>query len=118
MMIRLTEAQSRTAMSRGEFAADVVGSAGSVAVVLTQSWCPQWAWMRSYLEGIPESPERKIFFLEYDREPFYEEFLAFKEEVLGNREIPYVRYYRDGSLSGDGNFVARDGFLKRLGGTG
>lgn len=105
-------------MTRGEFGADVAGAAGSVAVVLTQSWCPQWAWMRSYLEGIPESPDRKIFYLEYDREPLYEDFLAFKEDVLGNREIPYVRYYRDGRFSGDGNFVARDGFLKRLGAAG
>lgn len=116
MMTRLTEAQCRSALSRGEFEADVLGSAASVAVVLTQSWCPQWVWMRSYLEGLPDSPEYRVYYLEYDREPFYEEFLAFKEDTLGNREIPYVRYYRDGHLNAQTNFIAKDGFLKRLAG--
>ncbi|HOX13090.1 MAG TPA: hypothetical protein P5117_07295 [Spirochaetia bacterium] len=116
MMTRLTEAQCRSALSRGEFEADVLGSAASVAVVLTQSWCPQWVWMRSYLEGLPDSPEYRVYYLEYDREPFYEEFLAFKEDTLGNREIPYVRYYRDGRLNAQTNFIAKDGFLKRLAG--
>lgn len=114
MMIRLTEAQCKAAMARGEFEEEVIGSAPSVAVILTQSWCPQWTWMRSYLEELPESPERRIFYLEYDREPVYEKFLAFKEDILGNREIPYVRYYRDGRLSAQTNFIPKDGFLKRL----
>jgi len=115
MMIRLTEAQCRHAMSQGEFGPDVVGSAPAVAVVLTQVWCPQWQWMRSYLESLPDAPDRRIYYLEYDQEPFYEEFLAFKEDTLGNREIPYVRYYREGRFAEDGNFIAKGGFLKRLG---
>lgn len=116
MIIRLTEEQCRDALARGEFGPDLIGSAASVAVVLTQSWCPQWVWMRSYLEGLPESPEYRVFYLEYDREPFYEDFLAFKENTLGNREIPYVRYYRDGRLTAQTNYIAKDGFLKRLAG--
>lgn len=114
MMIRLAAEQCKRAMSKGEFEAEVIESAPSVAVILTQSWCPQWVWMRSYLEELSESPERTIFYLEYDKEPFYEEFLEFKEDILGNREIPYVRYYRNGSLSAQTNFVPKDGFLKRL----
>jgi hypothetical protein len=74
--------------------------------------------MRSYLEGLPQSPEHRVFYLEYDREPFYEEFLTFKEDTLGNREIPYVRYYRDGALTDQTNYIAKDGFLRRLGRTG
>jgi len=105
-------------MSRGEFGPDVVGTAATVAVVLTQAWCPQWQWMRSYLDSLPDCPDSRIYYLEYDREPFYEEFLEFKEDTLGNREIPYVRYYREGRIAGDGNYIAKDGFLKRLGSAG
>ncbi len=114
MIIRLTEEQCRAALARGEFGPEVIGAAGSVALVLTQSWCPQWTWMRSYLEDLPDSPDRRIHYVEYDREPFFEDFLAFKEDRLGNREIPYVRYYRRGRLSAESNFVSKDGFLRRL----
>ena len=114
-MTRLTEAQARYAISRKEFGKDIIESAPAVAVVLTQQWCPQWLWMRAYLERLPASPERRIFYIEYDLEPYFEEFLAFKEDSLGNREIPYIRYYRDGRLSSTGNFIARDGFLRKLG---
>jgi len=30
-----------------------------------------------------------MYVLEYDKESWYEEFLAFKEDTLGNREVPY-----------------------------
>ncbi len=47
--------------------------------------------------------------MEYDKEPFFEEFLAFKEDRLGNREIPMFgsigREHTDTS-----NFVSKDIF--------
>lgn len=55
-----------------------------------------------------------IYVLEYDKESWYEEFLAFKEDILGNREVPYIRYYRDGTLVGETNFISSQGFISRL----
>lgn len=114
MLRRLTEEQCRDAIRDGEFGPDILNAASAVAVILTQHWCPQWRWMRAYLENLPETDRERIFYVEYDKEPFFEEFLAFKEDRLGNREIPYVRFYRDGNHTDTSNFVSKDIFLRRL----
>jgi hypothetical protein len=114
-MRKLKEVDCRACMEAGEFSADIVGAAESVAVVLTQSWCPQWTRMRAYLESAVEGPGFVAFWVEYDREAFFGPFMRFKEESFGNREVPYVRYYRGGSLVAQSNFVDRDRFLSLLG---
>jgi hypothetical protein len=85
-----------------------------VAVVLTQDWCGQWAAMDGYLgEMGARNPELElaVFQLEYNRVDYFQEFLRFKEQVLGNAVIPYVRYYRDGLLIGQSNYVSERQFL-------
>jgi hypothetical protein len=114
---KLTERDCLDAVENGEFGASVTGAAPAVAVVLTQSWCSQWAWMRSYLAIAGEVPGREVFWVEYDQEPFYERFMAFKEESWGNREIPYVRYYRDGRLVRESNYVDAATFGRFMAGT-
>ena len=114
MFLKLTAGQCGKAIDEGEFPAEIVGSSKFVAIVLTQSWCPQWTMMSAWLEDSAKEPETNVFFCEYDQEPFFEKFMAFKENVLGNRSVPYVRYYRDGVLVGQGNFVSRDGFARAL----
>lgn len=118
-MTKLSSEQCRAAMAAGEFAPEIVGAASAVALVLTQSWCPQWAWMRSYLERLAaagrEGPELAVFWVEYDREDFFEPFLAFKERVLGNDQVPFVLYYRGGTLVRKSNFIDEGGFLRALG---
>ncbi len=102
-------------MVSGEFGEELRGSSGRVAIVLTQSWCPQWLWMRQYLPSVAESPGLDVYWMEYDREDSFEEFLSFKEEVLGNREIPYIRYYREGALRRESNYIDKAGFLRMFG---
>jgi hypothetical protein len=116
MFRRLTEAECRAAIASGEFSPAILGSAPKVALVLTQSWCPQWSWMRSYLEDLAGEPGMDIFWVEYDREPFFDAFIDFKENLLGNSLIPYVRYYREGRLVATGNYLDRRGFLRLMGG--
>jgi len=108
---RLTAAHCAQAMRDGEFGQDIRGSADLVAVVLTQSWCPQWKMMRSWLDAALETAGAKAFFVEYDEEAFFEPFMAWKEDVLGNRSVPYVRYYRGGALVAESNYISRDGFV-------
>lgn len=99
-------------MAGGEFGPDVRCVADVVVVVLTQSWCPQWKMMAAMMEGLPELPHCALFHVEYDRESWFEEFRAFKEEVLGNGLIPYLRYYRGGCLSRTSNYLDRASFLR------
>lgn len=118
MKEKLDEARCRAAMAGGEFPPEVRGAAPRVAIVLTQSWCPQWHWMKGYLDAIAAEPDTAVFWLEYDREKYFEEFRNFKEDLFGNREIPYVRYYRDGMLVRESNYIDRSGFMRLLGAGG
>ena len=111
----LTEQQARDAIEAGELPREVIGSAPRVAVILTQDWCPQWAAMDSYLAEMEDREDLLVYFLLYNRVAFFRDFMRFKEQVWHNYEIPYVRYYRDGELAGDSNFVPRKAFLSRLG---
>ena len=115
-MRKLVKEECLEAVALGGFGPAITGAASSVAVVLTQSWCPQWRWMRAYLERLAarEGPELAIFWVEYDREDFFEPFMAFKEEVLGNDQVPFVLYYRGGALARSSNFIDEGGFLRAL----
>jgi hypothetical protein len=115
-MRKLSRDECLTAVEGGEFATSLRSAAASVAIVLTQSWCPQWAWMRSYLEALPPHPSREILWVEYDREDFFEPFMKFKEKVFKNDQVPYVRYYREGILVSESNFIDQGGFLRLLSG--
>jgi hypothetical protein len=115
-MRRLTRDECLAAVGAGEFAPELLRAAEGVAIVLTQSWCPQWAWMRSYLAELPSEPGLEVLWVEYNLEDFFEPFMRFKETVLGNDQVPYVRYYRGGALSAESNFIDKGGFLRLLSG--
>ncbi len=114
-MTKLKTEDCLALIEKGEFSSGVVNAAPKVAIVLTQSWCPQWTWMRAYLEAMPEEESRAFFWVEYDREEFFQELMTFKEETFRNAQIPYVRYYRDGKLVAQSNFIDERGFLRLLG---
>lgn len=101
-------------MADGEFGPDVAGSADTVIVVLTQGWCPQWAMLSAILASLPERPSLRAFFVEYDREPFFEDFMAFKENTFGNDLVPYLRFYRRGSLVRTSNYLDRASLLRMI----
>jgi hypothetical protein len=115
MLKKLTESQCKAAMAAGEFESGLRGSEPRVAIILTQGWCPQWTMMKSWLPAVSESPGMAIYYVEYDNEPFYEAFMAFKEDGFGNREIPYIRYYRDGDFLKASNYLDKASFLRILG---
>jgi hypothetical protein len=115
-MRKLTKDECLAAMKDGEFAPGLTGTAPTVAIVLTQSWCSQWSWMRSYLSALPSDASRDILWIEYDREDFFEDFMRFKEGTFGNDQVPYVRYYRGGALVAESNFIDQGGFLRLLSG--
>jgi len=60
-MIRiLTETECRSAISKGEFDPAITASAPQVAVILTQSWCPQWRFMQGYLRDVDKKVNETI----------------------------------------------------------
>ena len=119
MIRKLNEAECRYAVENGDFDSELV-SGPAAAVILTQSWCPQWKAVQAYLPAVEAAlGDVRIYYVEYDIEEWEslenEAFMAFKENVFNNREIPYIRYYKDGVYSRDGNFISQDGFKSRLG---
>ncbi len=106
----LPEDQAISCIENGEFSKEIITSNKHVAIVLTQSWCPDWPEMREAIEQL-EEPDIDVWVLTYDLISIFEEFLEFKEDVFGNGHVPYVRYYRDGRLTGASNYVIIRDFL-------
>jgi hypothetical protein len=102
-------------MELGEFPEPLLRSAKKVAIVLTQSWCPQWQRMKPFLGELADSQALAVYYVEYDTEPFFREFLEFKERAFGNDQVPYLRYYSEGRFLSSGNYSDRLGFMSRLG---
>jgi len=112
MLIKLSEADCRAAMRDGDFDLGIRAAAPLVVICLTQSWCPQWTRMRPFLEELAATKDAASYYVEYDREPFFEDFRAFKESTYKNEEVPYLRYYREGTLVAETNYIDRVSFAK------
>src|ERR1017187_9214495 len=92
----LTKDQLDALLSEGEFPESVRLAAPKVVVIMTQDWCGQWANMTAYL-------------------PDFERIMSFKEDVFDNQQVPYVRFYRDGKLVRQSNWLPRGSFAAMLG---
>jgi hypothetical protein len=109
----LTKDQLDALLREGEFPESVRLAAPKVVVVMTQDWCGQWANMKAYLPDFAE--QAAIFTVEYNLLPDFERIMSFKEDVLDNQQVPYVRFYRDGKLVRQSNWVPRAAFAAMLG---
>lgn len=115
----LSDDQARKWMEDGELDPAVRADGDNVAVVLTQGWCPQWVSMNVWLNflikrGRPKDFDITVYEYIYDRVPFFDEFRRFKENGLGNMEIPYVLYYRKGELIARSNYTTSRGFIQQF----
>ncbi|MDR1388385.1 MAG: hypothetical protein LBJ31_00215 [Treponema sp.] len=115
-MQKLSETECTAIMQNGDAANLTTGTA---ALILTQSWCAQWKAMKAYLSQVEAAcPGAKIFYVEYDIEEWKTldngAFMGFKENHFNNRQVPYVRYYRDSVCTGESNYVSREGFIAKL----
>ena len=109
----LTKDQLDALLSEGEFPESVRLAAPKVVVVMTQDWCGQWATMAAYLPDFAD--QAAIFTVEYNLLPDFELIISFKENVYNNRQVPYVRFYRDGKLVRHSNWLPRGSFAAMLG---
>ena len=96
--IQLTNVQVYETIKNREFGPDIIASNKKVAVIMTQDWCPQWSSMKTWMELLDDVIQLDIYELVYNRSEYFREFLSVKENIWNNREIPYIRYYREGTL--------------------
>jgi hypothetical protein len=109
----LTQDQLDALVREGDFPESVRLAAAKVVVVMTQDWCPQWIDMAAYLPDFAD--QAAIFTVVYNLLPDFERIMTFKEKVLKNRQVPYVRYYQGGKLVLDANWMSRGRFSTMLG---
>lgn len=112
---KLKTGQALAAVALGEFGPDVAGSAPRVAVVMSQDWCPQWLSMYRWLADL-ESEETaeaiNVFTCVYNREAYFQDFLHLKEKTWNNYHIPYIRFYRNGTLTCETNYIEKARFIE------
>jgi hypothetical protein len=108
----LTKDQLDALLREGEFPESVRLAAPKVAVVMTQDWCGQWTNMKAYLPDF--AGQAAIFTVEYNLLPDFERIMSFKEDVFDNWQVPYVRFYRDGKLVHQSNWLPRASFVAML----
>ncbi|MCL2520467.1 MAG: hypothetical protein FWE37_05640 [Spirochaetaceae bacterium] len=110
-MHKLDTALVEEAMQRGEFNRLITNSQPTVAIVLSQSWCPEWHNMHAYLSKMPSD---NIYYFLYDESEIFNDFQKFKETTFANSVIPYVRFYKNGNFVGDSNYLSVGEFKERL----
>jgi hypothetical protein len=117
MIRQLTIDECRHAMESGDFDEALV-SGPAAAIILTQSWCPQWVAMKAYFATFPEVEGLKVYYVDYDLMTLeaggHKDFMTYKETRYKNDKIPFVLYYKDGALVGESNYVSLDDFKKRF----
>ncbi|HEX2926675.1 MAG TPA: hypothetical protein VHP38_10555 [Ruminiclostridium sp.] len=106
--------QALDAIQNGEFESSIISSKDRVVIVLTQDWCPQWQNMKSWIYESTDA-DIDIYELEYNKEDYSDEFRSFKEEKLGNEYVPYLRFYKNGVLIEETNFISKDRFVSIIG---
>ncbi len=107
----ITDEQAQNMMKTGLFSTEITSSAQEVAVILTQGWCSQWRQMLTFLN---DERYADVYQYTYDRSPFFNDFMKFKEDTFNNHEVPFILYYRNGVLTNQGNYVPQDMFDELL----
>jgi hypothetical protein len=113
----LSHEQARKAIDDGDFSAEVKSAAEGVILILTQSWCPQWMFMKMSLKGLGKGSgdmNVAVITYEYDTSPLFQEFMAFKEGTFRNWEVPYVRLYKNGKFIAEGNHFPASRMMEAL----
>lgn len=110
----LDKEQAMYAISHGEFQRSVTASKSRVVIVLTQDWCPQWHDMEGWIYRLETAEDMDIYQLEYNKTDYFDDFMNFKENEWNNHSIPYLRFYKDGVLYRESNYISEEMFADIL----
>ncbi len=111
-MRQLSETEIDQTISQGEFPPSVLQADERVVVVMSQSWCPQWHDMASWLDEF--ASKAAIYQIVYDTRPDFGRIMTFKETVFDNRQVPYLRYYYKEQLILAANWLPKRTFAALL----
>lgn len=100
--------QAMYAIENGEFETGIISSKSIVIIILTQDWCPQWTNMKSWIYGFDCDEDIDIYELEYNKVDYFNEFMTFKENHWKNCYVPYLRFYRNGKLAKETNYISKN----------
>lgn len=112
---QINKEQAMYAIENGEFGKDITASKNKVVVIMTQDWCPQWLALKSWVYEIETEEDIDIYELEYNRVDYFDTFMNFKENIWGNHNVPYLRFYKEGTLINESNYIDRLQFIDKLG---
>jgi len=107
--------QAMNAIVSGEFESNILSSKNRVVIILTQDWCPQWTNMKSWIYGLEMDEDIEIYELEYNKVDYFYDFMRFKEKHWNNYNVPYLRFYKNGILTNETNYISEKEFLDIIG---
>lgn len=113
-LIPIREEWVKHLLNSGSWPDEMLGRSRNVAILLTQDWCPQWTYMKEWLDAMETVPELSVFYVLYNRESYFMELMSFKESRFGNDRVPYVQYFQSGKKTGESNAVSQGNFLQHF----
>ncbi len=111
---KLTPEQLLQTIQNGEFDTQLLCAKEYTVVLMSQSWCPQFLMVRRMIEKLPEMESVQVLETVYDKDPAGKEFMTFKEAVFQNHLIPYLRFYKNGALRKETNYISKGAFLQHI----
>jgi len=112
--IKLSKDQVFKVIEKGEFDKEIILSKDLVVVVMTQDWCPQWVNMKKWIYAVDINKDVDVYELLYNGTEYFNEFMNFKENAWRNLEIPYLRFYKNGKLVEETNYINKEEFKEAL----
>ena len=70
--------------------------------------------MKRWIYALPLDVNVHVFELVYNKFDLFDEFKNFKETVWKNDTIPYLRFYKDGSIYHETNYISEQTFNRIL----
>jgi len=104
--------QAMYAIENGEFDKEITASKSKVIVAMTQNWCPQWKDLKSWVYDIETDEDIDIYELEYNKVDYFDAFMNFKENQWKNHQVPYLRFYKEGALIKETNYIGEQQFIE------
>ena len=111
---QISTEQARYAMENSEFGNDIINSKNKVVVVMSQDWCPQWMALKCWIFEVETNEDIDVYELEYNKTEYFDEFMNFKENQWKSHNVPYLRFYKDGILIEETNYIDKDHFMDIL----
>lgn len=111
-IIILTEDELMQTIKEGEFPTSLLVKTEKTVIMMSQSWCPQFLIMRSMIKNLPQNQDLTVYLTVYDKKSYGKKVQKFKEDIFNNHLIPYLRFYKNGALYKETNYISKGAFLK------